>query len=81
MTLHDFLKRDDTMSQTEMAKTLGVDKSLIGHYVHGRRRPSPEQAARIHELTDGKVDALQWYPELLRVVEGRQQVSEEQAHG
>lgn len=81
MTLHDFFCSDAAMTRAEMAERLGVDRSLIGHYVNGRRRPSPEQAARIHELTGGAVDALQWYPELLRVVEGRLQTTQSQTHG
>ncbi len=79
-TLDEYLSTSSA-SAGEFARALGISDQRLSHFRTGRRRPSPEHAARIHELTNGQVSAWQWYPELLRVVEDRLQPAEEQAHG
>lgn len=43
------------VSNASLAKKLGIDVSMLSHYHHGRRRPSPEVALKIEEVTGGEV--------------------------
>ena len=45
---------------TWLAAQLGVDPSLVSHWLAGRRQPTPEQAQAIQRLSDGVVPADVW---------------------
>ena len=50
------------LNNTELAKLLGLDPTLISHWHNGRRRPNPAQALLIEQLTKGEVrkEELVW---------------------
>lgn len=43
-----------------VAAQLGVDASLVSHWIGGRRLPSAEQAAALETLSGGAVKAVTW---------------------
>jgi len=48
-------QRKNKITNTQLARLVGIDQSSICHYHAGRRRPSPEVALRIEEVTEGEV--------------------------
>jgi plasmid maintenance system antidote protein VapI len=55
MTLRDYFRQPDSLSQTEIAALCDIKVAAINHYVHGRRTPSIEVAVAISEATGGLV--------------------------
>lgn len=43
-----------------LAQQLGVDPTLVSHWLAGRRRPPAEAAQQIQKLSDGLVEAGSW---------------------
>ena len=52
------LRRSAGMSQTDMAKQLGISTSAVGMYEQGRREPSVDMLIRIAQLFDVTTDFL-----------------------
>ena len=52
--------QEDGRKSTWLAAQLGVDPTLVSHWLAGRRRPAPEQAQAIQRLSDGVVPADGW---------------------
>lgn len=53
--LPDFLK-DHNMTRQQLADIIGIDKTLISHWLSGRRKPSYEKYERLVELMEGGQD-------------------------
>lgn len=57
------LRKENGMTQQELAKRLGISKSLISYYELSERSPSPEILAKIayffHTTTDYLLDVKQ----------------------
>lgn len=43
----DIFNRFPMLNVAQMAKAMGVNRSLMQQYINGRKRPSPERAAEI----------------------------------
>lgn len=52
------LRRDAGMSQSELARRLGVSSSAVGMYEQGRREPSAERLVKIARLFSVSTDYL-----------------------
>jgi len=48
-------QHQNNITDTELARRVGVHQSTVCHYHAGRRRPSPEVALKIEEVTGGEV--------------------------
>ncbi len=60
MTLSDWL-RDNNVSQTELARAIGVAPSAVTKYVHGARIPRAQIIKRIEAYTRGDVGPAAFY--------------------
>jgi transcriptional regulator with XRE-family HTH domain len=52
--LHYFRLRQ-RLSQAQLAAMIGVSQGYIAHIENGRRRPSPDIAKLLEEMTQGEV--------------------------
>jgi len=55
------------MTHAEFATRIPCSRSTITHIATGRSNPSYRMAARIEELTQGRVPKSYWYPDKLTV--------------
>ena len=55
MTIKE-LRIEKKLSQSALAKAIGVNESAIGHMEHGRMKVSPKIAAKIWEIYGVAVD-------------------------
>jgi len=60
MQLKEWLKTKPSISQSEIARRLAMDKSKISRIVNGVELPTLFQAVAIEELTKGKVKPKDW---------------------
>ncbi len=61
-------QEENGVTNTKLAKCLGVHVSFITHLNKGRRKYSPELALKIEELTNGEVDKLELlYPDIYSI--------------
>jgi len=51
-------RKEKGITRTQMAHLIGCDVSYVGHIEEGRRRPSPEMAQLIEEVTRGEVTLI-----------------------
>jgi len=56
MTLQEFIK-ETGITQRELAQACGLSPAAICRIIKGQRFPNPETLYRIHQFTDGKVGA------------------------
>ena len=62
MTLTEYMDRLN-LTDTEMARRLGVSISGLGKWKNGRRHPSPRHMIRIRNATSGVVTPDDFLPE------------------
>ena len=62
------LERASTIagSQSELARSLGVNRALINHMTAGRRSVTAEMAVAIEKITEGAVSRADLRPDLFR---------------
>lgn len=46
-TVADIFNRFPMLSVAQISKAMGINRTLMQHYVNGRKRPSPKRAAEI----------------------------------
>lgn len=51
-------------SQASLARQLGVQRSTVNSWIHGRNRIPPEAAIKIEKLTNSKVKKSELRPDL-----------------
>lgn len=51
-------------SQASLAKQLGVQRSTVNSWIHGRNKIPPEAAIKIEKLTNSKVKKKELRPDL-----------------
>ena len=61
MRLADYLTKKK-ISQSELARRLGIKQSTISKWVLGKRRPGWVVLARVEKLTRGRVTARDFMP-------------------
>lgn len=66
MTLDEYFKLPNAMSQIEMAEYCGVTPGMISHIATGKRRPSSELARKIELATGDKVLLADFFPNLTK---------------
>ncbi|MCA6305262.1 MAG: helix-turn-helix transcriptional regulator [Phenylobacterium sp.] len=49
------------VSQTQIARRVGVSQAAISRYATGRRVPRPDVMARIRDATGGQVQPNDWF--------------------
>lgn len=54
MQIHEWLA-EDNLNQSQFARMLGISTIYASYVVRGRRRLAPEKAARVVELSGGRV--------------------------
>jgi len=57
MTLKEYLKEED-VRPSEFARRIGLHRSTISLWMSGVRMPTPHNAVKIQDLTEGKVTYL-----------------------
>jgi transcriptional regulator with XRE-family HTH domain len=50
-----YFRRHQKLSQAELATMIGVSQGYIAHIENRRRRPSPDIAKLLEDMTHGKV--------------------------
>jgi DNA-binding transcriptional regulator YdaS (Cro superfamily) len=60
MTCKEWLKAEGR-SQTWLAERMQVHKSLVSHWIAGRRLIGVTEARKIEHLSGGKVEARSWF--------------------
>lgn len=54
------------LTRSELARRIGVPRSLVSHVLNGRRRPTLAQAVRLEHLTrvwpEGPIRCSEWVP-------------------
>ena len=61
-------QKEQNISNIELASMIGVHFSYITYLHNGKRRPSPELAAKIEQVTKSQVTRMELlYPEQERV--------------
>lgn len=63
MELRTYLE-ETGLTQAEFAAKLQVTQGMIGHWLHGRKRITAEQAKAIEEATAGKVTRHDLRPDI-----------------
>ncbi|WP_373700718.1 transcriptional regulator [Neisseria dentiae] len=51
-------------SQASLARKLGVQRSTVNSWIHGRNKIPPEAAIKIEKITDSKVTKKELRPDL-----------------
>mgnify|MGYP003153941053 CR=1 FL=1 len=57
--LHDFLQAQG-LTQTALAKRLGVTSQCVNRWCRGRSIPRPQHAISIMEMSDGEIPLAHW---------------------
>ena len=60
MRLEIYLK-DRGIPREKFARSLGVSRQAIDHWIRGHRFPRPEHVMKIEQMTEGLVCANDWY--------------------
>lgn len=60
MNCRQWLKSEGR-TQVWLAQTLGVHKTLVSHWLAGRRQIDATHAVAIHRLSGGRVTVSQWW--------------------
>lgn len=55
MTLAEYFKRTDSLTQRQIGNIVGRSQSVISLYATGQRRPDPKTAVELSEATNGLV--------------------------
>lgn len=50
-----YYRRHQKLSQAQLAIMIGVSQGYIAHIENGRRRPSPDIAKLLEDMTHGKI--------------------------
>lgn len=63
MNLDSYLEKS-TETQAMFAEKVGVTQGMVGHWLHGRCRITPEMAKKIEDVTLGKVTRSELRPDI-----------------
>lgn len=64
MNLGDYFRQGDSLTQTALAKRLGVSQGLVSQWVAGRTAVSAERAIEIERATSGAVRCEELRPDV-----------------
>lgn len=64
MRLAEWMELENLNYVTAARRLRLLQATTVRRYALGLRRPRPERIAEIHQLTDGKVTVVDWYPEM-----------------
>jgi len=71
MRLEIYLK-DRGVTRENFARSLGVSRQAVDHWIRGYRFPRPEHVMKIEQVTEGLVCAADWY--VVRFVSNRREI-------